>query len=47
MFATPHTLAGFTIVIAFKDNLAIGILLAIASHFVLDFINESGLIRKE
>jgi len=47
MFATPHTLAGFTIVTAFKDNLAIGIPLAIASHFVLDFVNESGLSKKE
>ena len=47
MLATPHTLAGFTIVTAFKDNLAIGIPLAIASHLILDYINESGLSRKE
>jgi len=47
MFATPHTLAGFAIVTAFQDNLAIGIPLAIASHFALDYINESGLSQKE
>jgi len=47
MLATPHTLAGFTIIKTFESNLAIGIPLAIASHFVLDYINESGLSRKE
>ena len=47
MNATPHALAGFAIVTAFKDNLYIGIPLAIASHFILDFINESGLSKKE
>ena len=47
MNATPHTLAGFTIVTAFKDNLLLGVPLAISSHFVLDFINESGLSKKE
>ena len=47
MNATPHTLAGFTIIKTFEDNLAIGIPLAIVSHFVLDYINESGLSKKE
>lgn len=47
MNATPHTLAGFTIVTAFQDNLLLGIPLAIGSHFALDFINESGLSKKE
>lgn len=47
MNATPHTLAGFTIVTVFQDNLLLGIPLAIGSHFVLDFINESGLSKKE
>ena len=47
MLATPHTLAGFTIIKTFESNLAIGIPLAIASHFVLDYINETVLSRKE
>lgn len=47
MNATPHTLAGFTIVTTFQDNLFIGVPLAIASHFILDYINESGLSKKE
>ena len=47
MLATPHTLAGFAIVTAFQDNLVIGIPLAIASHLALDYVNESGLSRKE
>ena len=47
MLATPHTLAGFAVVTAFQDNLAIGIPLAISSHLILDYVNESGLSRKE
>ena len=47
MNALPHTLAGFTIIKTFESNLAIGIPLAIASHFLLDYVNESGLTFKE
>jgi hypothetical protein len=47
MYATPHTLAGFTIVKAFEDNLVIGIPLAIISHLALDYINERGLSEED
>jgi hypothetical protein len=47
MYATPHMAAGFSIILAFKDNLAIGIPLAIASHFILDFVDERGVPRKQ
>ena len=47
MYATPHTAVGFAIVKTFEDNLAIGIPLAILSHFILDFINERGLTKKD
>lgn len=47
MFATPHTLAGFAIIKTFEDNLALGVPLAIASHFILDFIDEGGLTAKD
>ena len=47
MYATPHTLAGFAIVKTFEDNLFIGIPLAIASHLVLDYVNERGLTSED
>ena len=47
MYATPHMAAGITIILAFKDNLAIGIPLAILSHFILDFVDERGLTNKD
>ena len=47
MNATPHTLAGITSLIIFKDNLAIGCAVATCSHLLLDYINESGLTFKE
>lgn len=46
MLSTPHTLTGIAIV-ATVANPILGIGLAIGSHFILDFINESGLSRKD
>lgn len=47
MNATPHTLAGFSIVSTFENNLLVGIPLAIGSHFILDYINENGFTAKD
>lgn len=43
MNATPHTLAGVISIASFPDNLPLGCLVATCSHFLLDYINESGL----
>ena len=47
MLATPHTLAGITSLIIFKDNLPIGCAVATCSHLLLDYVNESGLTFKK
>lgn len=47
MNATPHTLAGVTSLIIFKDYLILGCCVATCSHFILDYINEKGLSLKE
>ena len=47
MNATPHTLAGIIAIKLASINIYAGCVLAVLSHFGLDYINEAGFKKKD
>ena len=47
MNATPHTLAGIIAIKLASANIYVGCVLAVLTHFGLDYINEAGFQKKD